>query len=78
MRLRCAVLDDFQDVATTVADWSPVQDRVEVVGFTEHFATEDELAGAPADFDIAVTLRERVPFPASLLDRPAPHRAVST
>ncbi|URM89909.1 D-2-hydroxyacid dehydrogenase family protein [Streptomyces sp. MRC013] len=69
MRLRCAVLDDFQAIATSVADWSPVQDRVEVVGFTEHFATEDELASALADFDMAVTLRERVPFPASLLDR---------
>ncbi|MFF4742769.1 D-2-hydroxyacid dehydrogenase family protein [Streptomyces chengbuensis] len=69
MRLRCAVLDDFQNTATGVADWSPVQDRVQVVRFTEHFATEDELAAALADFDIAVTLRERVRFPASLLDR---------
>lgn len=69
MRLRCAVLDDFQNIATTVADWSPVRDRVDVTTFTEHFATEDELAAALADFDIAVTLRERVPFPASLLDR---------
>ncbi|MGV9288586.1 D-2-hydroxyacid dehydrogenase family protein [Streptomyces sp. NPDC003719] len=69
MRLRCAVLDDFQDIATTAADWGPVGDRVEVTAFTEHFATEDELARALADFDIAVTLRERVPFPASLLDR---------
>ncbi|TWG01838.1 D-2-hydroxyacid dehydrogenase family protein [Streptomyces brevispora] len=69
MRLRCAVLDDFQDVATTLADWTPVQDRTEVVSFTEHFASEDELASALADFDIVVTLRERVPFPASLLDR---------
>ncbi|MCP9957595.1 MULTISPECIES: D-2-hydroxyacid dehydrogenase family protein [Streptomyces] len=69
MRLRCAVLDDFQDVATTMADWSPVQDRVEVTAFTRHFATEDELAAALADFDMVVTLRERVPFPASLLDR---------
>jgi phosphoglycerate dehydrogenase-like enzyme len=69
MRLRCAVPDDFQGIATTIADWSPVRDRVEVTSFTGHFATEDELATALADFDIAVTLRERVPFPASLLDR---------
>ncbi|MEU6145568.1 D-2-hydroxyacid dehydrogenase family protein [Streptomyces sp. NPDC047081] len=69
MRLRCAVLDDFQQVATEVADWSPVADEVETVSFAEHFGTEDELAAALADFDIVVTLRERVPFPASLFAR---------
>ncbi|GAA3824822.1 D-2-hydroxyacid dehydrogenase family protein [Streptomyces coacervatus] len=69
MRLRCAVLDDFQQVATELADWSPVADRVETVSFREHFATEAELASALSGFDIVVTLRERVPFPASLLAR---------
>ncbi|WP_049568416.1 D-2-hydroxyacid dehydrogenase family protein [Streptomyces sp. SBT349] len=68
-KLRCAVLDDYQGVATAMADWSPVSDRVEVVGFAEHLATEDERAEALAAFEIVVTLRERVPFPASLLDR---------
>ncbi|MFE7778553.1 D-2-hydroxyacid dehydrogenase family protein [Streptomyces sp. NPDC057445] len=69
MRLRCAVLDDFQNIATTIADWTPLQDRVEVTSFTGHFATEDELAAAVAEFDIIVTLRERIPFRAGLLDR---------
>ncbi|KAB1979147.1 D-2-hydroxyacid dehydrogenase family protein [Streptomyces triticiradicis] len=69
MQFRCAVLDDFQNVASVYADWSTLRDRVEVVSFTEHFATEDELAAALADFDFVVTLRERVPFPASLLNR---------
>ncbi|MEU8030596.1 D-2-hydroxyacid dehydrogenase family protein [Streptomyces sp. NPDC049099] len=69
MRFRCAVLDDFQNVAVTSADWSVLGDRVEVVSFGEHFASEDELAAALADFDCVVTLRERVPFPASLLNR---------
>ncbi|MFD7440059.1 D-2-hydroxyacid dehydrogenase family protein [Streptomyces sp. NPDC059909] len=69
MRLRCAVLDDFQSVATTVVDWSPVTDDVEVVTFPEHFGTEDELVAVLADFDIAVTLRERVPFPATVFAR---------
>jgi phosphoglycerate dehydrogenase-like enzyme len=69
MTLRCAVLDDFQGVATTAADWSPVAGQVEVTAFREHFGTEDELAAALAGFDIVVTLRERVAFPASLFDR---------
>jgi phosphoglycerate dehydrogenase-like enzyme len=69
MSLRCAVLNDFQNVATTAADWSPVAGDVEVVSFPEHFATEDALVAAVAGFDVLVTLRERVRFPASLLAR---------
>ncbi len=69
MKLRCAVIDDFQSVATTVVDWSPVTADVEVVSFTEHLATDDEAAAVLADFDIVVTLRERVPFPADLFAR---------
>ena len=69
MRLRCAVLDDYQAVATEIADWSPLADDVEVVSFAEHFADEEALAVALAEYDIVVTLRERVPFPASLLAR---------
>ncbi|MEU9143808.1 D-2-hydroxyacid dehydrogenase family protein [Streptomyces sp. NPDC048349] len=67
--LRCAVLDDYQQAATTLADWSPVTDRVEVVTYADHLSDEDRLAARLADFDIVVTLRERLAFPASLLDR---------
>ncbi|MES5821008.1 D-2-hydroxyacid dehydrogenase family protein [Streptomyces sp. RG80] len=69
MRLRCAVLDDFQRVATEVADWSSVAERVEVVSFDAHVDDEDALVAALAEFDIVVTLRERVRFPASLISR---------
>ena len=67
--MRCAVLDDFQGAASVCADWSPLAGRVEVVAFAAHHADEDELAAALADFDIVVTLRERVAFPASLFAR---------
>ncbi|MDN3022814.1 D-2-hydroxyacid dehydrogenase family protein [Streptomyces sp. S.PB5] len=69
MRLRCAVLDDFQRVATELADWSPIADEVEVVSFDTHFDDENALAEALAGFDIVVTLRERVAFPASLISQ---------
>lgn len=67
--LRCAVLDDFQRAATELADWSPLADEVEVVIHDTHFPDEDALAAALADIDIVVTLRERVPFPESLIAR---------
>ncbi|WP_033284551.1 D-2-hydroxyacid dehydrogenase family protein [Streptomyces sp. NRRL F-525] len=69
MPLRCVVLDDYQNAATELADWSPLKDTVEVVSLREHLDDEGELAAALATADIIVTLRERVPFPASLLAR---------
>ncbi|MEU9476655.1 D-2-hydroxyacid dehydrogenase family protein [Streptomyces sp. NPDC048191] len=69
MRLRCAVLDDFQGVALESADWSVIEDEVEVVSLREHLDGEDALATALTDYDVVVTLRERVPFPGSLISR---------
>ncbi|UNZ17681.1 D-2-hydroxyacid dehydrogenase family protein [Streptomyces sp. 891-h] len=68
-RLRCALLDDFQAVGTTVADWSLVEDRVEIVSFQEHPVDEDALVAMLDGFDIAVTLRERIAFPAAVFAR---------
>lgn len=69
MKLRCAVIEDFQSAATTVADWSSVTADVDVVTFAEHLGPAEEVADALAEFDIVVTLRERVPFPAEVFAR---------
>ncbi|MEU3831795.1 D-2-hydroxyacid dehydrogenase family protein [Streptomyces microflavus] len=69
MKLRCAVIEDFQSAATTVADWSSVTADVDVVTFAEHLGSTEEVAAALAEFDIVVTLRERVPFPAEVFAR---------
>lgn len=69
MKLRCAVLDDYQKVALTLADWSPIADRVEVEVFDRHTDQEDELAAMLHGFDMLVIMRERTPIRASLLVR---------
>ncbi|MBL1090226.1 MULTISPECIES: D-2-hydroxyacid dehydrogenase family protein [Streptomyces] len=69
MTLRCAVLDDYQDVALSVADWSPLAGTVEVRTLREPFRSEDEVVAAVGDCEIVVAMRERTPFPASLLAR---------
>jgi phosphoglycerate dehydrogenase-like enzyme len=67
--LRCVVLDDYQDAALASADWTRLAGRVEVTVLRHHLADEDEVAEALREFDIAVIMRERTPFPASLLAR---------
>jgi phosphoglycerate dehydrogenase-like enzyme len=67
--IKLAVLDDWQGVARGSADWSELQARAEVVFFREAFDTEDAAAAALASFDIILSMRERTPLPASLIER---------
>ena len=60
---KVAVLDDWQGVAQTSADWSQLMARAEVVFFAQAFADEDDAAAKLADFDIVLSMRERTPLP---------------
>jgi phosphoglycerate dehydrogenase-like enzyme len=66
---RVAVLDDWQGIAEAAADWRALRARAEVVVFTEAFADEAAAAAALADFDVILAMRERTPFPPSLVER---------
>jgi phosphoglycerate dehydrogenase-like enzyme len=66
---RIAVLDDYQSVALTSADFTQLTGRAEVVTFSDHLTDEDALVARLADFDGIIAMRERTAFPASLLKR---------
>ena len=68
-RTRVAVLDDYQGVALTSADWSSLADRVDVETFRDHLDDEDQLVERLHPFPIVVAMRERTAFTASLLGR---------
>jgi phosphoglycerate dehydrogenase-like enzyme len=67
-RLRCAIPDDYFDIALSVADWSKIRDRVDVTVFKQPFANEAEAADALKDFEIICAMRERTAFPRSLIE----------
>ena len=67
-RLRCAIPDDYFDLALSVADWSKIRDRVDITVFKEPFATETDAARALRDFEIIFAMRERTAFPRVLID----------
>jgi len=66
---KVAVLDDWQGVAKTSADWSKLMARAEVVFFDQAFADESDAAAKLADFEIVLSMRERTPLPGSLINR---------
>ena len=65
-RLRCAILDDYYNLALTIADWSKITDRVDITVFNQPFASQEAAATALKDFEIICAMRERTAFPRSL------------
>jgi|SRR6187431_2059107 len=67
--LRVAILDDYQKVAQQYADWSSLPKGSDVQFFSDHLSSEDALVRRLASFEALVAMRERTPFPRSLLSR---------
>ena len=67
---KLAILDDYQNAALAAADWSGLNDSVEITVFDKHLGwDEDAIAAALAPYDILVCMRERTRFPASQIDK---------
>lgn len=67
--MRVAILDDFQNVALTLADWSPLDGRAQPTVFRDHRNDLDRLVERLSDFEAIVLMRERTPFPRALIER---------
>ncbi|KAH9937190.1 D-isomer specific 2-hydroxyacid dehydrogenase [Fomitopsis serialis] len=77
-RTRIAILDDYQSVALTSADWSPLQGKVDIEVYHDALADEDALVRRLEPYDIICAMRERTKFTASLLDRLPNLRLIAT
>jgi len=65
---RCAILDDYQNVALGLADWSTLAGEVEFTVFNAPLGEPDEIARALQGFDMVVLMRERTAFPRRLIE----------
>jgi phosphoglycerate dehydrogenase-like enzyme len=69
LKLKCAILDDYQNAALGMADWSVINSEVDVKVFRERIMSEDELISVLNNYEIIVIMRERTPFSASVISR---------
>jgi phosphoglycerate dehydrogenase-like enzyme len=67
--LRIAVLDDYQGVALTLADWSAVTARARVVVFNDHLTDADAIVQRLLPFDVVCVMRERTPLSRNIIER---------
>jgi phosphoglycerate dehydrogenase-like enzyme len=68
MAVRCAILDDYQNVALKSTDWSKVKGDVEIKAFNEHLGAGQSVIAALKDYAIVVAMRERTAFPKAVID----------
>ena len=66
---KIAVLDDYQDAALAMADWSVLPPEVEVTAFRDHLSDLDALVERLTPFEIVCPMRERTKFPRALIER---------
>ena len=68
MAFRCAILDDYQNVALKLADWGKLKD-VETNVYTEAVRRSDaDTIRDCKNFDIVVMMRERTRFPRAVIE----------
>ena len=68
-RYRCAILDDYQNVALNVADWSKVAGDLDIKVFNQHLGGPDNVVKALQGFDIVCAMRERTAFPRAVIEK---------
>jgi phosphoglycerate dehydrogenase-like enzyme len=66
--MKIAVLDDYQNVALAMADWSAVSRQADVTVFNDHVADPQELVRRLLPFDALCVMRERTPMTGDLID----------
>jgi phosphoglycerate dehydrogenase-like enzyme len=68
-RFRIAVLDDYQNVALSLADWSVLDERATVTVFNDHLSDTDAVVERLQPFDVVCVMRERTPMTRIIIER---------
>jgi phosphoglycerate dehydrogenase-like enzyme len=66
---RIAVLDDYQNVALSLADWSMLDKRANVTVFNDHLVDSNAIVERLQPFDIVCVMRERTPMTRPIIER---------
>src|ERR1700686_138843 len=67
--MKIAILDDYQNVALEMADWSVLSKRAEITVFNDHVSEPSALVERLLPFDVVCAMRERTPLPRNVIER---------
>jgi phosphoglycerate dehydrogenase-like enzyme len=67
--MKIAILDDYQNVALQMADWSSLATMAEITVFNDRVADTRALVERLLPFDVVCVMRERTPLPREILEQ---------
>jgi phosphoglycerate dehydrogenase-like enzyme len=67
--VKIAILDDYQNVALSIADWSAVAKNAEITVFNDHIDQTEALIERLLPFDVICVMRERTPLRRDIIER---------
>src|ERR1700682_460176 len=67
--VKIAILDDYQNVALSIADWSAVAKKADITVFNDHIEHTDALIERLLPFDAICVMRERTPLRRDIIER---------
>jgi len=67
--MQVAVLDDYQNVALRLADWSAVRRHAEITVFNDHLDNPGAVVDRLRPFDAVCVMRERTPLTREILEQ---------
>ena len=67
--IKIAVLDDYQNVALSMANWSVLDGRATVTVFNDHVPDPDAVVARLQPFDVVCVMRERTPLTRTIISR---------
>ena len=68
-QIRIAILDDYQNVALSMADWSALDGRAAITVFNDHLDSTDAVVARLEPFEIVCVMRERTPMTRAIIER---------
>jgi phosphoglycerate dehydrogenase-like enzyme len=68
-QIRIAILDDYQNVALSMADWSVLDGRATITVFNDHLESTDAVVARLQPFVIVCVMRERTPMTRAIIER---------
>lgn len=68
-RIKIVVLDDYQNIALQLADWTSIPGNPEIKVFNDHISEIEPLVERLLPFDVICIMRERTPITATLVER---------